>query len=368
MSKILWISWKDTTHPLAGGAELVSFEIQKRLAKDGHEVTLLTRHYENSDYSATIEGINIIRLKSPLVLFFLRVILYYLQHMRGNFDIIVEEVNTSPYFIHFIKKNEKHVVFYHQLTREVWDFESKIPLNVLGKYILEPLSLLLNRKVKTVLAMSKSTADDLISSGYSQSNVHIIPEATDLQPLPKEIKLKKEPPFSILYFGSMRAMKRPEHVIEGFARGLKETKARLVLSGAGTPKRIDYLKSLVKMWGIEDQTTWTKLLNDQEKIELFKEVHIVSMTSVREGWGLVAMEAGMFETPAVVYNVPGLRDAVINKKTGIIVSQQSPALLGKAFRFLYENQDICKQLGKNARAYNETFNFERTYNEFAKYL
>jgi len=35
--KILWFTWKDRKHPLAGGAETFNEEIAKRLAKDGHK-------------------------------------------------------------------------------------------------------------------------------------------------------------------------------------------------------------------------------------------------------------------------------------------------------------------------------------------
>lgn len=39
--KILWLTWKDRSHPRSGGAEVVNEEIAKRLARDGHEVVFL---------------------------------------------------------------------------------------------------------------------------------------------------------------------------------------------------------------------------------------------------------------------------------------------------------------------------------------
>ena len=42
---IVWLSWKDRGHPLAGGAEKVSGEIMDRLATDGHNVRLITAQY-----------------------------------------------------------------------------------------------------------------------------------------------------------------------------------------------------------------------------------------------------------------------------------------------------------------------------------
>ena len=40
--RILWFNWRDTQNPEAGGAEVFTHEIMKRLAKRGYEMTLLT--------------------------------------------------------------------------------------------------------------------------------------------------------------------------------------------------------------------------------------------------------------------------------------------------------------------------------------
>ena len=83
---------------------------------------------------------------------------------------------------------------------------------------------------------------------------------------------------------------------------------------------------------------------------------------------MVAMEAGLFETPALVYDVDGLRDAIINKRTGILVTNNNYQQLGEAMKFLYNNPELTKKMGKTAREYNEQFSFEKTYAEFKKVL
>ena len=39
--RILILNWKDTAHPLAGGAEVFTEEVARALAVRGHAVTLL---------------------------------------------------------------------------------------------------------------------------------------------------------------------------------------------------------------------------------------------------------------------------------------------------------------------------------------
>ena len=44
-----------------------------------------------------------------------------------------------------------------------------------------------------------------------------------------------------------------------------------------------------------------------------------------EGWGLVILEAGAVGTPSLVVDAPGVRDAVIDGKTGVIVALTDPS-------------------------------------------
>ena len=59
---ILWFTWKDLSHPFAGGAERVNEELAKRLAKDGHRVVLVVGGFEGGEEKETRDGYEIIRL------------------------------------------------------------------------------------------------------------------------------------------------------------------------------------------------------------------------------------------------------------------------------------------------------------------
>ena len=58
-------------------------------------------------------------------------------------------------------------------------------------------------------------------------------------------------------------------------------------------------------------------VNDDLKYKLLSQAHLVLVPGVHEGWGLVVMESKGMGTPAIAYNVPGLRDSVRDGKTGI---------------------------------------------------
>ena len=88
------------------------------------------------------------------------------------------------------------------------------------------------------------------------------------------------------------------------------------------------------------------------------------MTSYREGWGLVVTEAAAKGTPAVVYDVPGLRDAVQDSVTGTVVEPQ-PAALANATSALLEN---WYPFASGAREAASRLSWDLTAQTFAGYL
>jgi glycosyltransferase involved in cell wall biosynthesis len=52
-------------------------------------------------------------------------------------------------------------------------------------------------------------------------------------------------------------------------------------------------------------------VSDAERNNLISRSHVLLVTSIREGWGLVVTEAALLGTLAIGYNVPGLRDSVV---------------------------------------------------------
>jgi glycosyltransferase involved in cell wall biosynthesis len=65
-----------------------------------------------------------------------------------------------------------------------------------------------------------------------------------------------------------------------------------------------------------------------ERDRLLARAHVLVVTSVREGWGLVVDEAAAMGTPVIGYDRPGLRDSVPAAR-GLLVPP-SPAALAEA--------------------------------------
>ena len=94
------------------------------------------------------------------------------------------------------------------------------------------------------------------------------------------------------------------------------------------------------------------------------------MTSVKEGWGIVITEANSQGTPAVVYDVDGLRDACKNGKTGSVI-KASPHYLANAImqllgnKTLYESYRLCAW--KDSFFYNKETSYKHFINIIHKF-
>lgn len=75
---------------------------------------------------------------------------------------------------------------------------------------------------------------------------------------------------------------------------------------------------------------------------------VLCLPSYREGFGTVVIEAAAMEVPTVGSDIPGLRDAVVDGETGILVESKNVPALYSALEDLFLNSEVRMQLGHNA--------------------
>lgn len=89
-----------------------------------------------------------------------------------------------------------------------------------------------------------------------------------------------------------------------------------------------------------------------------KKPHILLNASIKEGWRLVVIEAASQATPAVVYNVAGLRDSVINGKTGIVLEENSAKKMAREAINLYKDKKRYFNFKKNSLFWANSLTWE----------
>lgn len=361
--RLLMFSWRDIKNPEAGGAEVLTFEVAKQWAASGHKVTLFTTSFPGAPSQEKVEGVKIFRRGSLLSVWFWGW-WFYKRFFQGRVDVVIDQINTIPFFTPFYVK-EKKIVLIHQLAREVFWYNSPFPLNLFG-FLFEPLYLRLYKELP-VVTVSPSTCQDLINLGFEQKKIQIIPEGINFPPLSRLPRKEKE--LTLIYLGRLMPAKRVEDVIESFYLVQKKIPpAQLWIVGKGPEKYLNYLKKLVEKKKLKKSVVFWGYVSPKKKIFLLKKAHLLVLASVREGWGLVVNEAAALGTPSLAYDVPGLRDSILNPRTGILSAKQSPRELAKKTLEVWENPALQKFLAHNALKNVQGLSWGKTASAFERVI
>jgi glycosyltransferase involved in cell wall biosynthesis len=317
MKRLVWICWKDIRNPEAGGAELVHQEISKRFVRDGWEVIHLVPGFTGCEPESLVDGVRIIRIGKSILSFY-RLPFYFRKHLRASTTFLVDAFISLGSFSCLLMRPSQAAIIVHHIEDVKWFYQNSfagvprwvMPFFQVTGYFIEKLqllalALLFRGKIVTV---SESTAKELVSHGFKRRRITIIPEAIDGKPLGAvEKSLPKEKMFTVMAIG-MRKVKRPDHVVKAFELfQVRHPDTQLWLAGWGGMH--DQLKAYVARRGIQNVTFWGRV-TDAQREELLQRSHVLCAASIREGWGLVVIEANAMGTPVIGYNVPGLRDAL----------------------------------------------------------
>jgi glycosyltransferase involved in cell wall biosynthesis len=85
---------------------------------------------------------------------------------------------------------------------------------------------------------------------------------------------------------------------------------------------------------------------------------------MKEGFGLSILEAAACGTPTVGYDVPGVRDAVIQGKTGVLVPSGDTVSLGNCVTELLTDNERRRILGDHATGWAMNFLWDDTARHF----
>jgi glycosyltransferase involved in cell wall biosynthesis len=354
--KILILNWRDVRHPKSGGAEFVTMEHAKGWIARGHNVTWLTADYSGAKREERIKGVKIIRRAGSFTIY-LYVPLFLLLHAK-EYDVIVDEVHGFPFFSPLFTRKPV-VVFIHEIAGEIWDFMFSFPKNSIGKF-LERLYFRLYRHC-LFWTIAPSTVEELVSRGVPRSQCTAIPNPIILDDRFRKKDLgPKEAVPTFLFVSRVVRMKGIEEIIKAFSFIVKvKSNSKLWIVGKGEEDYIKELKHMIADYGVTPNVTFYGAVSEAKKYELMARAHLLLHASVKEGWGLVVLEAAFVGTPAVVYNVSGLKDVVKHQKTGIVVTNNSPQEMARQTILLYNDNKEYAIFQKNGRAWVQSLSWNR---------
>lgn len=358
---ILVLSWRGPGHPHAGGAELSTHEHAKGWVKAGHQVILFTSNYPGAKNEEIIDGVKIKRYGSQIFGVHLEAFKWYLFANHPTFDLIVDEFHGIPFFTPLYVR-EKKLALIHEVTKEVWNLNPwPKPFNLLPAIlgtILEPLVFKLFYKEIPFMTVSKSTKYDLINWGIPKANITVIHNGLSIPYIKKTFP--KEKGKTAIYLGALSKDKGIEDAIKTFAIiDKRDPTWKFWIVGKGEEYYLEFLKSLTNKFGIYKKAKFWGYVTNEKKFELLARAHILVNPSVREGWGLVVIEAAAMGTPTVGYNVSGLRDSIFDGKTGILCNP-NPDACSEAVLSLMADLKNYQNLRQNCFKWAKQFNWPKS--------
>ncbi len=106
----------------------------------------------------------------------------------------------------------------------------------------------------------------------------------------------------------------------------------------------------------------------QTRCELFSKAHPSVVPSIREGYGIVIIEANACGTPAIGWDVPGLRDSIVDGETGILVPFDDTQTMAKQIVALLKDGDTRERMGASAMKWARSHTWEKSAEDFDNVL
>lgn len=357
---ILVFSWRDPKHPLAGGAEQSMHEHMKGWVKAGHNVTFFSSKINGLSQTENIDGIKIIRQGYQYLGVQISAFFFYFRH-RKEFNFVVDQFHGIPFFTPLYVFKPKLAVL-QEVTKEVW-FKNPLtfPINLivgLIGYIFEPFIFLFYRNCKFMVG-SNSAKEDLIKFGIPSINITIVPHGVMLPKLIPKHQITN--PKMITYFGPLTPDKGIMNAISVF--NILNKKGNYKFCIIGRPETDEYYKKVmdsIERFGLLDKIEFWKRPSDEEKFEILSKSYVLINPSIREGWGLVNIEANLVGTPVIAYPSQGLVDSVKHGVSGILTKSSTPENLASEIERLTSNRDEYAKLVEGSKKWASNFNWEKS--------
>ncbi len=352
---ILLVNWQDWTNPQAGGAEVHIWEIFRRIVVEGHSVDLLCSSYDSASREELLDGVRVIR-RGGRHNFNYRAMLTLATELRSHdYDIVVEDINKIPCYSSLFIKGPHLVIVPHLFGTTVFK-EVTWPL---AAYVFAwelPMKRFYRESWFEVI--SESTKVDLVERGIPEERIRVVYCGIDHDKYTAEPGGKPADPPYVLYLGRLKRYKGIELVLDAFGEiRTKLDDVRLVIAGDGDHRGA--LEGKCRSMGLEAEVTFAGNVPEEEKIRLYREASLVMNTSEKEGWGLTNIEAQACGCPVVATDSPGLRESVVDGKTGYLVRGREKGALARRAIEILADPALRSKLSDGGRRWVSRFTWER---------
>lgn len=352
--------------PRFGGPSVVCKEMCRELSAVGHEVVVYTT---NADYPRGILDVPVnkpvsqgtyfiyyfsIQLKSYLLSLKLMVNLF--RHIK-EYDIVhIHGLYRFPQTVAAYLARLYKIPYIIRTHGSLDPFLYNQKRHFLTKRIHEMLVEFPNmNKASVIHCTSKKEKENIRNLNLKASEI-VIPNGLDISifsSLPSKGTFRKKYNFEkkkiILHLGRIHFVKGLDILIKAFAVvSRRRNDLHLILAGPDNDGYGKTIRSLILQEGIENNVTFTGILDLNGKIEAFVDSDVFVLPSYTENFGMSVLEAMACGCPVVISNKVNIWRNVLEAEAGFVTSCDSREV-AKAIYRIVQNPELGRKLGQSGR-------------------
>jgi glycosyltransferase involved in cell wall biosynthesis len=359
---VLFLNWRDTRHPEGGGSEVYVENVARSLAAAGHHVTIFCASYPEAPAREVVDGVRFVRGGTKLSVYAEAV-----RRLRrgefGELDVIIDVQNGIPFMSRAVAGHTPVVVLVHHVHREQWPVVYDRVRSRVGWWIESVFAPWLYRDCDYV-AVSQRTRDELAGLGVDPDRIHVIHNGIEQAP---GFDTGRSPYPHIAVVGRLVPHKRVEHVLRSAAI-LRARHPDLRISVVGDGWWSDRLRAVADTLGVSDMVDFLGFVDEKTKHRVYSSAWVLALPSLKEGWGIVVMEAATHGVPSVAYaDAGGVIESIADRDTGVLV-RGGVRDYAAALDELLSDTPTRQRMGQAAKQRTERFTWANTTEAFAGVL
>lgn len=363
-------------NPSLGGSVTVPYQLSYWLAREGHEVTIITTDYKyDPDYAQSLENVEVIpfRRVANLGLFIYSPgMKRWLKSNISNYDI-VHLHNFRSYQNNIVCKYARefdvpYIVQPHGSLPRIVEREGLKQLYdvVWGNEILQ--------NAEGIIALTSMEGEQAVTMGVKENKIHIIANGVDLSqwesvPSRGEFRAQYNIPSSmhvILYLGRLHPIKGVDLLIRAFGIVLKERDDCILVVAGPDDGSLSDLEKITKELNLGGKVLFTGSLYGMDKSAAYCDSDIYVLPSHYDAFPMTVLEAWAFKKPVIVTENCGIKDLV--QDCGTVVRPNPYDLATALQKYLqhdslrhYHGQNGYIKLRENLSLQKTVQNIERLY-------
>jgi glycosyltransferase involved in cell wall biosynthesis len=353
---LVLVNWRDTAHPQGGGSERYVERVAFGLAERGYRVTVCCSMYDGALPDETIAGVRFRRRGNDLTVYWFALLFV----ARAAADLVIDVQNGLPFLSRLVARCPVAVVVHH-LHREQWRIVFGPFVGRIGWWLESRLGPWIYRRSRYV-TVSQATRDGLAALGISPRRISVIHNGLDAAPSVAGAGPAAEP--LLVAVSRLAPHKRLEHAIDAVAR-LRSRWPGLRLEIVGQGPWLENLRSHASSAGVSDAVTLHGWVDEETKHEILARAWVHLCPSVKEGWGIVVLEAAAHGVPTVAYRCAGgVAESVQDGCTGLLAGDDLDDFVARV-AVLLADAELRSEMGAACVTRAATFGWKATVDAFA---